>query len=125
MADMNERVKPLRLTDPDTGKTYELDFSKESILFAERSDFSIEDVQKYLLLKTPELFYYSFRMHHRNMARNQTDAIIKKLGGLRMEWITRLAELYIQAFKSNDVVVFPDDDGNYEEKNSGWVVEMD
>ena len=32
--DIPERVQPVRMTDEQTGQVYELDFSRESIIFA-------------------------------------------------------------------------------------------
>lgn len=121
MADTVERVKPLRITLKDKDETYTLDFSKESVQFAQRNQFRVEDVTDYLTAKVPEFFYYAFRMHHRKLAKNQTDAILEKIGGLTPKMFERLILLYNQAEMSNNVVQDEDD----LEKNAEVVVEMD
>ena len=42
---LQEFIQPARLTDDQTGQVYELDFSKESVVFAERNKFKLEDVR--------------------------------------------------------------------------------
>ena len=34
-----ERINPIRITDNDTGKVYELDFNRESVDFVERQGY--------------------------------------------------------------------------------------
>lgn len=113
-----ERIKPLKITVK--GETYELDFSKESVSFAQNNGFVLEDVSKYLTLKVPEFFYYAFRMHHRRLARNQTDAILNEIGGLSPKMLERMILLYNQAEMSNNVV----QDDEELAKNANVVVEM-
>lgn len=96
-----ERVSPVRMTDNDTGNSYELDFCRESVKFAENRGFKVDDVGDYPATKWPELFYYSFRMHHRNLSRQQTDAILDKFGGMTTSLLGRLVDLYNQAIVSN------------------------
>ena len=48
--DIQDIVKPARLTDDKTGQVYVLDFSRESIVFAERNKFKLEDAMSILLL---------------------------------------------------------------------------
>lgn len=104
MSDTVERVEPMRITDKETNTTYELDFNRDAIRFAEARQFRIEDVSDYPNTKIPELFFYAFRMHHKNMAKNQTDAILNdKLGGLTGAMLERLVLLYEQAALSNTI----------------------
>lgn len=121
MAEMSERIKPLRITLKDRDETYELDFSKESVLFAQRNKFKLDEVSEYITDKVPEFFYYAFRMHHRKLARNQTDAILNEIGGLTPKMLERLALLYNQAEMSNNIVQEEEELG----KNAKVVVEMD
>jgi len=106
----NERVKPLRITDNDTGNVYELDFCRESIAFAEGREFQLEDVTNFPVTGIPKLWYYAFRMNHKNLARSQTDALLEKLGGLTDEMLERLLLLYNQAALSNSSVFQSKDD---------------
>ena len=72
----NEEVRPLILHDEESGKDYTLEFNRDSIKFAEAHGFVIEDVDRFPMTKTYELFYYAFRMHHKNISREKTDSII-------------------------------------------------
>lgn len=117
---MEERVLPIKITDNETGTTYELDFNKDAVALADRRKFDLDDVQKFPGTKIPELFYYSFRMHHRNMSETQTnDILYNKLGGLSGEMLARLMQLFDQARLSNNIQ--SDEDLA---KNSRMTVEM-
>lgn len=118
---MEERVLPIRITDNESGETYELDFNRDAIVFAERiRKFDLDDVLRYPGTKVPELFYYSFRMHHKNMSEAQTtDILNNKLGGVSPEMLERLMKLYDQARLSNNVQTDED-----LAKNSRVTVEM-
>ena len=115
----NERIKPMRITIADT--TYELDFSRDSVAFAEDRQFSTDDVVRYPVTKVPEFFYYAFRKNHCKLARSQTDAILDKIGGLTPDMLKRLLLLYNQAAMSNNIMQDEEDLA----KNSGVTVEMD
>lgn len=93
----DERVNPLRITDNDNGKVYELDFSRESVKFAEARGFDIDEIGKYPVTRLPELFYYAFRKNHKDVARANTDALFDKMGGLSNAVIERLVALYAQS----------------------------
>jgi hypothetical protein len=97
----NERITPIKYTDKDTGNVYELDFCRESVKFAEARGFKTEDVSDYPVTKIPEFWFYAFRMHHKAMAKNQTDALLEKMGGLTPNITERLVDLYNQAATSN------------------------
>ena len=98
-----ERIMPIRITDNDNGNVYELDFCRESVKFAEARGFKTEDVSDFPVTKNPEFWFYAFRMHHKNMAKNQTDALLDKLGGITPQIASRLIELYNQAATSNNI----------------------
>lgn len=114
-----ERVNPIRITDHDTEKTYELDFSRESVRFAEARGFEPEHISRFPSTKVPELFYYAFRKNHKNMSRSQTDDLLNKIGGLTGEMLARLIDLFRQAGLAH--VIALDEDM---EKNSKVTVEM-
>lgn len=96
---MANDIKPIVLTDNDTGKVYTLEFSCDSVRFAERHGFSLSDVERYPMTKVPELFFYAFRMHHKDVARNKTDEILnEKLGGITQAMYERLIALYDAPF---------------------------
>lgn len=115
----NDRVQPIKLTDNDTNETYELDFSRDSIRFAEQRGFKVDEVTDFPVTKFPEFFFYAFRMHHRNLSRTQTDALYEKLGGYTPKFLERLIMLYNQAALANNIV--EDEDAA---KNAHVTVEM-
>lgn len=102
---MDERIPPIRITDNDTGESYELDFNRESVKFMANQGFVMDDNFIDLIAKNgEELWYYAFRANHRRMSRNQTDRLYDKMGGLAPKVIKRLMELYNQALMSNSIV---------------------
>lgn len=115
-----ERINPARITDNDTGETYELDFNRESVLFAERKEFIVNNVADFPASMIPDLFYYSFRKNHKNLAREKVDKIREKWGGVPTSLVSRLAALYTQAAMSNNIQ--SDEDA---EKNSVVTLELD
>ena len=117
---MDERIEPIRITDKDTGETYVLDFSRESVRFVEAQNFKIDETFDFPNTNIPKLFYYAFRMHHKKMAKNQTDALLDKMGGLTGKIAERLVLLYQQATTSNNII---QDDEDLE-KNSHVTVEL-
>lgn len=100
-------VKPIIIKNGDTDEQYTLEFNADTIRFAEQRGFVIEDVAKFPRTKFEELFYYAFRMHHRNLAKANTDKILASLGGLRNlpdGFAERLGELWAQAFDDGNEV---------------------
>ena len=96
-----ERVKPIELTDNETGKRYTLEFNRDVVRRAERNGFSLSDCEKYPTLLA-DLFYYSFLMHHeREINRKKADAFLDDIGGITDApdglW-GRLGDLYTQTF---------------------------
>lgn len=94
-----EKINPIVLTDEETGRRYTLEFNRESVRYAESKGFSVDKLSDAPMTMIPALFYYAFRMHHRNMSKEQTDKILfEKLGGLPEGMLTRLGELYNAPF---------------------------
>ena len=114
-------IKPNRITDRDSGAVYELDFSRESVKFAEARGFDPDEVSRYPVSKIPEFFFYAFRKNHKNLARTQTDNLLERLGGLSPAFVERLSQLYVQAATANMVVEKTEDMG----KNGNLAVELD
>ena len=119
MAKKENRVTPIRITDPDKGTVYELDFSRQSVRFAEGRGFKISELLEYPQSNIPAFWYYAFRKNHGDMSRKQTDEMLEELGGLTPEMLERLVQLY-QAPNAS-LIANEDDD---ERKNSRLMVEM-
>ena len=117
---MADKVKPITLTDNETGEKYVLEFSRDSVKFAEQRGFDTDDVKKYPMTKVPELFFYAFRMHHKGVSREKADRILfEDLCGLSESAIERLVALYIAPF---DALIDTSDEGD--EKNARMTVEL-
>lgn len=114
------KIPSIKITDKDTGTIYELDFCRESIRFAEARGFDLDDVGKYPVTKFPEFFFYAFRMHHRGLAKTQTDALYDRLGGFSPEFLERMILLYQQALEANNVAENTEEMG----KNGNVAVEL-
>ena len=99
--EMNDRVKPIIIHDTENNMDYTLEFNRESIRFAEQRGFDISDVAKFPMTKLPELFFYAFRMHHKNISRERTDRILfDDLGGMPDGMAERLGLLYSAPFEA-------------------------
>lgn len=115
-----DRVRPARLIDQETGDEYVLDFSRDSVRFAEQRGFKPDDVLEFPATRIPELFFYAFRKNHKNMAKNQTDRILEEqLGGMTEALLTRLIQLYNQAALTH--LIASEEDA---EKNARMTVEL-
>lgn len=114
---MQEKIKPIVLTDSDNGDVFTLEFNRESVRFSESKGFKIADVAEKPMTALPDLFYYAFRMHHKTLSREKTDKLYDKLGGLTTAMIERLGSLYAEPFNS----LIQEED---ELKNSHMTVEM-
>lgn len=118
--DVKEKIQPVRMSDNETGKVYELDFSRESVVFAERNKFRLDEALEYPVTGLRDLLYYSFRKNHRNVARDKIDKMFDRWGGgMPEKLVKRLIQLYQQAQNSNAITI--DEDA---EKNSGLTLEM-
>ena len=116
-----EKAKPIIIKNAETGEEYTLEFNRESVKFADARKFDIDEVSKYPMTKIPELFWYAFRMHHKNMSKADTDKIFfEQLGGFEgvpEGFGTRLGDLYNAPFMASF-------DGEKIEKNPNVTVEM-
>ena len=116
MAKSTDRPNPIKITDPDSGAEYTLDFDRASVKFAEQRGFKIMEVADTPETSVANLFFYAFRKNHKEMARANTDKILDDLGGLLPEEVARLQELYSASISSLNV--------EGERKNSRMKVEL-
>jgi hypothetical protein len=103
----NEKVRPIVIHDTENGRDYTLEFDLESVRFAQARGFDSDDIGKFPVIKTEELFYYAFRKNHKNVPKEKTDKILWEglggIGNLPDGFIERLIMLYydpINAVKS-------------------------
>ena len=99
-----EKVKPIRLIDNETGENYILEFNRDTVKWAEQRGFDPDMVTKFPMTVGADFFFYAFRMHHRNIARDKTDKILfDYLGGINEttgKILARLMELYYATFST-------------------------
>lgn len=113
-----EEIRPIILTDTETGEKYTLEFTTESVKYAQLKEFSIDDLDKKPLVVLPDLFYYAFRAHHRNISREKVDKIRKEVEPISTAFLERLCQLYYLPYL--EMV----DDGEEERKNAKVTVEL-
>lgn len=96
-----EVVKPIVLRIPKRNEVFTLEFSRESIKFAERNGFVFDDVDRMPMCGLIDLFWYSFRMHHMRISREQAERILfNDLKGFPEGMVERLGKLYGIPMKS-------------------------
>lgn len=99
--EINEVIKPIILHDEEAKKDYTLEFDRETVMWCEARGFKIEDVGDFLMTKGPELFFYAFRMHHKNVSRERTDRLLfDDLGGFPKGMVERLIQLYMAPYEA-------------------------
>ena len=97
--EINEEIRPITLRDKESGETYTLEFDRDAIKFAESRNFDIDDVGRLPYIKTVELFWYAFRMHHKSVSLEKAERILTQdLGGMPDGMMERLAQLYSKPF---------------------------
>lgn len=97
----SERVSPMVISDPDSGREYTLEYSRRTVAKAEQAGLDINKLDSQSMTMIPLLFWGAFLMHHPGMTREQSDKILfDGLGGLREEEMKRLGELYAAPFQT-------------------------
>ena len=102
------KLKPIIITDNDTGKQYTLEFDRASVERAENDGFSLQDVSRYPS-KLADLWHYAFYKKHkgeflrRELTRKKTDEMLDACGGIlgvdSDVWV-RLNELYMATYST-------------------------
>ncbi len=95
-----ERIKPIILTDTETGKEYTLEFNRSSIKLAESMDFNIKTFDEKPMTSFTTLWYCSFKMHHPEVSQKKAEDMLDEIGGTSEKLITRLFELYLAGAES-------------------------
>lgn len=104
MSEKSKRIDPVIIRDTETDEVlYTLDFNREVVAGAERRGFRLDSIGEFPLVSCQELFYWSTRMHHKGMRRDETDKLFVSLGGIEADGlIKRLLELYNQAITTTE-----------------------
>lgn len=97
----NAKMKPMIITDPETGHEYTLEFNRKSVKKCEAAGLEINLVSSKSMTMIPLLFWGAFQWHHPNMKQEATDKILfDGLNGLNDDELAYLAELYTEPFKT-------------------------
>lgn len=106
----SEKVAPMVISDPDTGREYTLEFSRKTVAKTEQAGLDVSRLESASMTMIPLLFWGAFLMHHPHMTREQTDKILfDGLGGLNEQEMERLGKLYAAPFQT---LIASEDSGN-------------
>ena len=97
----SERLNPMVITDPDSGKEYMLEFNRKSVVKTEQAGLDVNRLESASMTMIPLLFWGAFIMHHPQMTKEQTDKILfDGLGGLNEDEMAYLGKLYAAPFQT-------------------------
>ena len=120
----SERVSPIKIKDAETNHTYILDFSRETVQFAEARGFDWDIVGSQPGTMIPLIWYCAFRRYDRRISLEKTTQILEDLGGMRTDWLKRLRALYDQSMAS--LIADPDKEEDEEAaKNAKLTVSLE
>ncbi len=108
-------AKTLTITDPTSGVTYTLEFTRKTVTLMEQQGFIAEDLNKKPMTMLPALFAGAFLAHHKFVKRETIDNIYSRLTKKDV-LIQKLVEMY------NDPIVSLLDEPEQEdaEGNLDW-----
>lgn len=86
-------AKQLIITDPTSGVTYTLEYTRKTVEMMEKQGFIAADVEKKPMTLLPALFAGAFLAHHRFVKRDVIDNIYSRLNH-KDELISALVEMY-------------------------------
>lgn len=112
-----EVLKPIIIKDVKNNISYTLTFTRESVMYAERQGFNIQDLETKALTGIYDLWFYAFRANHKGVSRDVAVGLLEQLGGMPDGLLERLVSLYAEPYK----VLLPKES---ESKNSNVVVDF-
>ena len=97
----SERLNPMVITDPDTGKEYTLEYNRKSVSKVEQAGLDVNRLESASMTMLPLLFWGAFLMHHPHMTKEQTDTILfDGMHGLSEDELAYLGKLYAVPFQT-------------------------
>lgn len=121
--ELNERVNPMKVTDNETGKTYILDFNRETVEFVENRGFSWDILGDRPATLLPLIWFAAFRRYNPRISKEKTDKLLENMGGLKPKQIKRLKDLYDQCLAP--LIASDDEDNEADQGNAKVTVELD
>ena len=119
--ELAEKFNPMKVVDHESNRTYILDFSRETVEFAEARGFTWELLGERPATLLPLIWYVAFRMHDPRISKEKTDKLLKEKGGLKPKELKRLHDLYDQCLAP----LIANDDDEEDAKNAKVTVELD
>ena len=113
-----KEINPIILTDVESGEKFTLEFTADSVKYAQFKGFNIDDIEKTPMITIPLLFEYAFRANHKNVTKTKIDRLWNDLGGMPSGMLERLTELY---YKPYNCLINTDEDKS---KNAKVTVEF-
>lgn len=113
-------VKPIKITDKDTGNTYTLEYTRRTVVAVNDLGFDRTAIMSNPEKMIPLLWHGAFLANHRRIKQDETDAILAKINGITPTIIERLVELYNQPLAA----LVRDDTDEEDEKNATVTVEL-
>lgn len=112
-----ERFSEIILKDKKHHREYRLDFTLDAIAYAQSVGFNWDDIVEKSAVMIPLIWYTAFRRYQPRMSKNETDKVLKDIGGMSVPLVTRLRQLWEQAL--SELVA----DGD-EIKNADWEMNL-
>ena len=88
---------PIRLTDQKTHRVYQLDYSREVVIMAERAGLVWDELTVKPAFTITLAWYLAFRKNHPSVTEQDASRMLKDLGGITPEIIGKLRHLYDNA----------------------------
>ena len=108
---------PIRLTDGKTHKVYNLDYSRETVILAERAGLVWDEIATKPAFTVTLAWFLAFRKNHPSVTEPEASRMLNDLGGITPEIIGKLRHLY-----DNALIGLMNLDG--ERKNGKMTVEL-
>lgn len=111
-------AKQMTISDPVSGSTYTLEFTRRTVEQMEKQGFVAEEVTKKPMTLLPALFAGAFLAHHRFVKRDVIEALYAKMGK-KDELIAKLVEMYNEPI----LTLLEDPEQGDSEGNANWAVD--
>lgn len=86
-------AKQMTITDPTSGVTYTLEYTRKTVEQMEKQGFDIAEVEKKPMTMLPALFAGAFLAHHRFVKKDVIDGLFARMNR-KDELISALGEMY-------------------------------
>lgn len=110
----------INLKDAKTGKTYTLEFNRDTIRIMEMNGFKIDEVLEQPMTYVPRLFAGAFRMHHKGIKQKELDRLYASIGGEEDQTKYKLVAALMEMYADTVNVLFDNEIDEGEQGNVTW-----